>query len=350
MHRHDVRTLAVPGFFLTFAMGNIYSFRNIVYMNRFRSLLIAALLVAGSFPVSALRLEPIRYGDFSNWITRNIKESGVIGGKTKTIYAIGPRQTINGNTPYTNKGGSPWATSNVYAKVSGISKASGTVGPAQIGGSTVAKLQTVMEQVKVLKLINMDVMVAGTIFLGRMFEPITSTKAPFAKMEMGIPYTKRPVALVFDYRVDMPKTNSRVKSSGLGSKRTLPGRDQAEVYVLLQRRWEDAKGNLYAHRVGTGRERYNRSIPWTKGHQLKIRYGDITKMPGYKSYMGLLSGDKAYYARNSKGKMVKVNEVGWDPAGTAPTHVLVMASSSCGEPFVGTEGIALYIDNIAFGF
>ena len=70
----------------------------------------------------------------------------------------------------------------------------------------------------------------------------------------------------------------------------------------------------------------------------------------YKPYMGLLNGEKAYYARNSKGKLVPVQEEGWAPADAVPTHVLVMASSSCGEPYVGTEGVTLYIDNIAFGF
>ena len=65
---------------------------------------------------------PFKYGDFNQWITRSIKESGIIGGDTKTLYEIGPTQHINGNVAYTNKGGSPWATSNVYAKVSGITK------------------------------------------------------------------------------------------------------------------------------------------------------------------------------------------------------------------------------------
>lgn len=319
-------------------------------MRKIAAMLASAFLLMSGGDMQALRLEPIKYADFSNWITRNINESAVIGGKTKKVYEIGPRQTINGNIPYVNKGGSPWATSNVYAKVSGIVKASNAVTPVALNGSTVAKMQTIMEHVKVLGIIDMDVMVAGSIFLGRVFEPIKSTKGPFSKMEMGIPYTKRPAALVFDYKVDMPAVNQRVRSSGLGRKTKLPGRDNAEVYVLLQKRWEDAKGNLFAERVGTGRERYSRSIPWTKGHQIKIQYGDITRKPGYKPYMGLLSGKKAYYARNSKGKLVPVNEVGWAPADAKPTHVLVMASSGCGEPFVGTEGVALYIDNIAFGF
>ena len=70
---------------------------------------------------------PFKYGDFNQWITRSIKESGIIGGDTKTLYEIGPQQHIDGNVAYTNKGGSPWATSNVYAKVSGITKTNNSV-------------------------------------------------------------------------------------------------------------------------------------------------------------------------------------------------------------------------------
>lgn len=317
----------------------------------FRILTISAIACCFSFQeTGALRLEPIKYGNMESWYSRDISESGIIGGKTKTVYEIASTGHTSGNKPYRNLGGSPWATSNVYAKVAGVVKSSCCVEPATVGGSKMAKVQARMEHVKALKIINMDVMVAGTIFLGEIVEPITSTKTPFGKMSMGMPYTKRPVALVYDLKVDMPNVNTRVKSTGLGPQKTLQGRDQAEVYVLLQKRWEDEKGGLHALRVGTGRERYNKSIPLQKGHQLKINYGDITKKPYYKSYMGLLNGEKAYYAKNSKGKLVPVQEEGWAPEETDPTHVLVMASSSCGEPFVGTEGITLYIDNVAFGF
>lgn len=297
-----------------------------------------------------LTLEPIKFGDFSQWVTRDITESKVLGGKQKTIYAIGPTAHITGNKAYTNTGGSPWATSNVYAKVSGVVKGSNTVSPCDVNGNRVAKMEAKMEHVKVLGLINMDVMVAGSIFLGKVFEPITSTKSPYSKMEMGIPYTKRPKALVFDYMVDMPESDTRTKSTGFSSKKTLPGRDHAEVYVLLQKRWEDANGKLYAQRVGTGRERFSKSTPWTKGHQLPIHYGDVTKESFYQPWMGILNGERAYYARNSKGKLVPVEEVGWAPADATPTHVLVMASSSCGEAFIGSEGLTLYVDNMAFGF
>lgn len=308
-----------------------------------------AICFAEATTADALRLELIKYGDFSNWYTRQITESKLIGGKKKTIYEIAPAGSTSGNKPYSNLGGSPWATSNVYAKVSGVVKGSNMVIPATVGGNKMACMKAGMEHVKAIGIINMDVMVAGTIFLGRIYEPITSPNGPFSKMEMGIPYTKRPKALVFDYKVDMPAENTRTRATGF-SKKTLQGRDNAEAYVILQQRWEDKNGNLYARRVGTGRERYSKSIPLTKGHTLDIKYGDLTDTPGYKPWMGLLNGKKAYYACNSKGKLVPVEETEWAPADAVPTHVLVMFSTSCGEPYVGTEGITLYVDNVAFGF
>ena len=319
-------------------------------MRKLNLLVLSLLFLISGTQASALTLEKIKYGDFSNWVTRHISESSAIGGKKKTIYAIGPTTTINGNKAYSNMGGSPWATSNVYAKVMGISKATNSVEPAVVNGNKMAKLTTKIEEVKVLKMIDMEVMVTGTHILGTVREPISSTSSPYSKMEMGMPYTKRPKALVYDLKVDMPNVNTRIKASGTGAKKTLQGRDQAEVYVILQKRWEDAKGNIHALRVGTGRERFNKSIPLTKGHQLTIHYGDITGQSFYKSYMGLLNGKKAYYAYNSKGKLVPVQEEGWAPANATPTHVLVMASTTCGEAFVGTVGITMYVDNFAFGF
>lgn len=320
-----------------------------ISINR-NKLIILNLFLLLSSAAYGLRLEPIPYGDFSQWKEREITESKLLGGKTKKVYEIAPNGKSTGNVAYKNEGGSPWATSNVYAKVAGIVKASNTVTPVTHAGNRCAKLEAKMEDVKVLGIVNMDVMVAGTVFLGQVYEPITSPKGPFSKMEMGIPYTKRPSALVFDYQVDMPDENTRVRSTGTSSKKTLQGRDNAEVYVLLQKRWEDEKGNIHAQRVGTGRERYSKSVSWTKGHVLPIHYGDITGESFYKPWMGLLNGKKAYYAKNSKGKLVPVEEESWAPADATPTHVLVMLSSSCGEPFVGTEGLTLYVDNVAFGF
>ena len=52
------------------------------------------------------KVEPIPYGDMDQWIDRQIKESGIIGGETKHVYAIGPTTTITGSEAYKNMGGS----------------------------------------------------------------------------------------------------------------------------------------------------------------------------------------------------------------------------------------------------
>ncbi len=62
--------------------------------------------------------------------------------------------------------------------------------------------------------------------------------------------------------------------------------------------------------------------------------------------MGLIPDDKNYWARNSKGKMVPVREVGWDDADATPTHMLVMLSAGSGQAYIGTLGLTLWADNI----
>lgn len=318
-----------------------------------RLFLLPTILLAFAHTANAQsKFELFKYGDFNSWITRNIPESRLIGGNTKTLYEIGPTQTIDGAKAYKNLGGSPWATSNVYAKVMSISKGSCAVVPdTRSGTDKCAKLTTIMERCKAIGIINVDVVVAGSIFLGEMIEPIGSTSDPYSKMEMGIPFTRRPKALKFDYRLSMPANAKRTYSSGFGKQKTLEGHENAEVMLMLQRRWEDASGNIYAKRVGTARERFSANTPnWVNGHTINIMYGDITKQAGYKPYMGLIPEAKSYYARNSKGKMVPVKEVGWDSADATPTHIIVMASAASGEAYTGTIGLTFWVDNMGLTY
>lgn len=309
---------------------------------------ILTTLIAAS-PLSAQKTERIKYGDFEQWVTRIIPESRVIGGNHKTLYEIAPDDTIEGNKPYTNKGGSPWATSNVLANVMGVVKGSNAVYPdKRSANNKCARLSCIMEHCKAIGIINIDVVVAGSIFLGEFLEPVKNTKEPYSKMEMGIPFTKRPSALKFDYKLEIPQGNTRTYSSGFGKKKTLTGSDCAEVYIILQRRWEDADGNIYAKRVGTGRQHLTKSTNgWVNNHKIPVWYGDITSRPEYKPYMGLIEEEKSYYAKNSKGKMVPVKEIGWDNPDATPTHMLIMASAGSGTAYIGTIGLNLWVDNFS---
>lgn len=319
----------------------------------FTSRILSIIISASAATIAAAQtFEPIRFGDMEQWVTRNIKESKIIGGETKQVYAIGPNATIDGDKPYTGSGNSPWATSNVMAKMAGVTKTSNAVYPEdRPGGGRCAKLTTHMESCKALGLVNINVMVAGSMFLGRMLEPIKSTSDPYSKMEMGVAFDKRPKALVYDYSLEIPATNERIYSSGFSKQRTLKGHDNAEVIIYLQRRWEDKDGNLYAKRVGTGREILSKSTRgWQNKHRLNVQYGDISAQPGYRSALGLIPAEKSYYARNSQGKMVPVKEVGWDSPDATPTHIIVMFSAGSGEPYVGTPGLTFRVDNVGLEY
>ncbi len=289
--------------------------------------------------------EPIKYGDMEHWVTRHIHESAVIGGNDKTLYEIGPTKTIDGNKPYTNAGGSPWGTSNVMARVAGITKTNNSVYKDVRDGGHCVRMTTHIEKVKVLGLVNISVLAAGSIFLGDMKEPITGTKDGPKALNWGIPFTKRPKALRYDYKMQAAGGDSRIKMTGFSSKSTVSGRDCAIAILLLQKRTEDAHGNITAKRVGTMVVKYGKSTGgWKNGATYEILYGDIRKNPKYDAAtMGLRTTD---YARNSKGKSVHVTETGWAAAGETPTHLLLQFSSSHGGAYIGSPGNTLWIDNV----
>lgn len=294
---------------------------------------------------SAEKIVPIKYGNMDNWVIRNIKESGIIGGNKKVVYAVGPSMTINGNTPYTNKGGSPWGTSNVLAHVSGIYKTNNSVYRDKHENGHCAKLVTHIEKVKVLGLINIKVLAAGSIFLGDMKEPITGTKDGPKALNFGIPFTHRPKALRYDYKVQVPGTPNRIRQTGFSKVTTVPGADYCIAMLLLQKRHEDANGNITAQRVGTVVVKYGKSTgKWIEDATYEIHYGNITGQSFYNAAtMGLRSHD---YARNSKGKNVLVKETGWAPANATPTHIVLQFSSSHGGAYVGTVGNTFWVDNV----
>ena len=296
-------------------------------------------------------MEYIRFGNFDQWLVRHVKESGIIGGDTKTLYHIAPNGTWNNNNPYLGTGGTPWACSNVMAKVSGITKTNVSVyRDTHHGHGYCAKLYTHLEECKVLGIVNIKVLAAGSIYLGQTQEPITNTKNPMSKLNAGVKFTKRPTALVFDYKVKLSGKPNRVKQTGFGKPSTVAGKDMPDVILYLQKRWEDAHGNIYAKRVGTMVRRFISNTYWVNNARFPIYYGDITKLKIYNSAWALTSGENTKYAKNSKGKMVPVKEVGWGNANDTPTHLVLQFDSSHGGAYIGSVGNTLWVDNVRLAY
>lgn len=288
------------------------------------------------------------YGTFDSWCRREVKESAVIGGRTKYLYEFyGDGQTMQtGKTPFCAPEGYIWRTNNVLAVVAGIVKTNNTVFPEKRGDGYCARIETHLEDIKTLGIVNMDVCCQGALLIGRLDEPIGDTKNPMAKVIYGIPFDGSPKALKLDYKADVG--HDVIKATGFSKVRNMGVPDWAEIIVILQKRWEDADGTVHALRVGTGIERIMKDIPeWVNGHEVPILYGDITSGPDYQEYMGLKNdAEQAYHAINSRGENVVVHEDGWAGPGTEPNYLMVHFMSSCGKAFYGGVGNILWVDNV----
>lgn len=291
----------------------------------------------------AEKVELLPYGNMDTWMVRHVKESRIIGGNDRYFHEIAKGDTLS-NEPYKNSD-SPWGVSSVLAKVSGVTKASYTVFPEKRGSGYAARMETRIEGVKVLGLININVLASGTIFLGEMVEPITSTDNPMRYLNVGMPFTKRPKELQYDYKVITG--GKSIRSTGFSGQKKLDINDMAEVFLYLQHRWEDADGNLFAKRIATAWENFGETQKeWQNKHRLKINYGNITSQPFYTNAMRLKTGEESYYARNSKGDMVPVKEVGWASENEPVTHIMLQFSSSNGGAYTGSVDSRLWIDNV----
>lgn len=310
--------------------------------------MVVAMLCSGGLMQAQERVELIPFGDMDQWIDRQIKESAIIGGETKHVYAIGPTMTLASNDAYKNMGGSPWASSNIMARVAGITKTNTSVFPEKRGNGYCARLDTRMESVKALGFINITVLAAGSVFLGEMHEPITGTKNPMRKLDTGIPFTQKPKAIRFDYKIKMSERPNRIRATGFSRIKDIEGKDYPEVNLFLQKRWEDADGNIYAKRIATMVVRFDRTVSeWQNGATFTLLYGDITKHPDYNPDMMRLQVQERY-AVNSKGESMPIQEVGWGSATDSPTHLQLQFTSSHGGAYIGSPGNSFWVDNVEF--
>ena len=303
------------------------------------------LLVAALFPAFAQRTEPVQYGDFEHWTVRHIKESAILGGSVKTLYVVGPDETIDGNKVY-DYSRTIWASSNAYARVSGITKTSVTAEPDNGPTGRCARLSTRFADCKVAGLVEIKVLATGALYWGRMLEPVTGVKNPYAFMDWGIPFTKRPSALVLDVKAEMPDTGVLVRGTTF-SQKEFPGDDPCQLMLILQQRWEDEDGNIHALRVGTGFRRIAKSTAgWIVDFRVPVIYGDARQDAGYRDYMGLLQGSRTLYAVNSRGQRKPILEEGWAEPGAAVTHAVLQITAGSRGAFTGALGNTLWVDNV----
>ena len=311
-------------------------------LNMKKHVIAGLLLLCPVWAAAQEKIEYLPYGNMDSWAVRYIKESALLGGQTKELYMIGKVDMVRENKPYNVKGGSPWGTSNAYAKVMGVETAAVSVTPEKRGNGYCCKLET---QLTVVKAIGIDTkaIATGSLFTGKLSDPMTleGTKNPAKAINMGMKFTKRPKALMLDYKTKISQSGELKHANASTKVKTLPGNDQCEIVMFLQQRWEDEDGHIYAYRVGTATERISQSVDWQNNHRLEVRYGDLGAQA--KSWETLTK--TRFMARNSKGKMVYIEEVGYK-GDVEPTHLIVQITAGSTAPFVGCPGNTIWVDNI----
>ena len=306
--------------------------------------LIAGLILTFLFIALGLkaqeRIESVPYGDFEQWTVRYIKESALIGGKTKALYMVAESDTVYG-TRYQH-GDSPWSTGNALAQGLGVNKVSVSVTPEKRGEGYCCRMETRLDTVRAVG-INLKVLATGSLYTGILADPVTLAHSsdPSSAINMGVPFTRRPKALMLDYKAKI--TDGQIIYANADTKvRKVAGRDKGQIVLILQHRWEE-NGHVYAYRVGTATEYISQSTSdWVNNHRVEVSYCD-TSGDCDRPWHDL--SNHRFKTRNSKGKMVLIEEVGWR-GDLSPTHMVIQIQSGSQQPFTGCPGNIVWCDNI----
>ena len=280
------------------------------------------LSIIAAFSVCAQeRIEPFPFGDFEHWKSNDIKESSLIGGKTKTIY----------------KFGGTWDCSNAHAKAFGIDKVSVSVTPEKRGEGTCCRMESTLETVSAIG-IDFKALATGSIFTGKMIDVVGMKQSsdPNSAIDMGVPFTGRPSALILDYKA-LIQNATAVYAPAKTKVKEVAGHDKGHITLILQHRWEE-NGHVYAYRVGTAVQYINQTTDWQNDFRLPIVYGDAGKASKELS-------NNRHKTHNSEGKMVCIEEVGFRED-VQPTHLIIQISAGSMPPFTGCPGNIVWVDNI----
>ena len=260
--------------------------------------------------------------DFETWTERSIKESALIGGKTKTLYKLG----------------GTWDCSNAHAKAMGVDKVSVSVTPEKRGEGTCCRMESTLETVSAIG-INFKALATGSIYTGKMIDVVGMKQSndPNSAIDMGVPFTGRPSALILDYKA-LIQDQTAVYAPAKTHVKEVNGRDAGQITLILQHRWEE-NGHVYAYRVGTVQKQINESTDWQNDFRLPVTYG--------KSSVALSNNRQKTH--NSKGEMVCIEEVDYR-ADVEPTHMIVQISAGSMAPFTGCPGNTMWVDNIRLAY
>jgi len=307
------------------------------------------ILGANAFPKNNVasfvdNLGQLNYSSLDFWYARKVKESSLLSGKTIDLFEVGKVDDNSDFYDTTLKDEkSPWGTTNIYSKMV-LDIGNTRVFPEKRGDGYCCRLQTGIRKDNILGL-KVEVLIAGTLFLGEVIEPVKGVKDPIKNVNQGVPFNKKPKAVKFDYKYNVGEK----RVNAVNNVKPVEGPDKAEFCVILQKRWEDKDGNIFATRIGGARQFFTGNVKnWINSATFPVTYGDATKLPQYdEKTMGLIPGVSEVYVKNSHNEMVSMVETGWGKPDDIPTHmILYFTSSYRGVDYTGSTETVFWVDNI----
>jgi hypothetical protein len=186
--------------------------------------------------------------------------------------------------------------------------------------------------------IDFKALATGSIFTGKMIDVVGMKQSndPNSAIDMGVPFTGRPSALLLDYKA-LIQNATAVYAPAKTKVKEVAGRDKGHITLILQHRWEE-NGHVYAYRVGTAVQYINQTTDWQNDFRLPIVYGEEGKASKELS-------NNRHKTHNSKGQMVCIEEVDYR-GDMAPTHLIIQISAGSMPPFTGCPGNTIWVDNI----
>lgn len=163
---------------------------------------------------------------------------------------------------------------------------------------------------------------AATIFTGKFKDGFPSVSDPRSNIELGTPFTGRPLTFSFSYTYQPGASNEDENGQPLSYG------DQCDVYLLLENR-----DGSQVKRVATAWFRSgDATTGWIRAN-IPIKYGELDPSDPWFSYA-----------------QPQPDEVWGD--GTEPvTHISILATSSFeGDFFNGAIGSTLELDNVSLGY
>lgn len=290
---------------------------------------LASVLLTGMFFAQSItaeeRIEPIPFGDFEHWNANSIKESSLIGGKTKTLYKIG----------------GSWSSSNAHARAFGVDKVSVSVTPEKRGDGFCCRMESTLESVKAIG-IDFKALATGSIYTGKLLDVVglKQSSDPNSAIDMGVPFSGRPSALILDYKA-LIQDAAAVYAPAKTKVKEVSGHDQGHITLILQHRWEE-NGHVYAYRVGTAVKQIDSTTEWHNDFRLPVVYGKDGEA-------SKALANNRHKTHNSKGQMVCIEEVDFRED-MEPTHLIIQISAGSMPPFTGCPGNIVWCDNIRLAY